>query len=158
MQHLYINGGTINGASLKGLGNVELLASGDVEIEAGSLDETQWYKNQPDGIVYIGEILYGYKGNITQSYTLLKIKEGTTKILDYAFANAKISDGGEYEILGGGGYMKFGGYLAVELPSTLKSIGKQVFCETMFAGISVSETNTTFKAENACLLTKDGKN
>lgn len=157
LKQLYINGGTINGASLKGLGNVGLFASGEVEIEAGSLDETQWYKSQPDGIVYIGEILYGYKGSISQSYALLKIKEGTTKILDYAFANAKISDDGEAEILGGGGYMKFGGYLAVELPSTLKSIGKQVFCATMFAGISVSETNTTFKAENACLLTKDGK-
>ena len=157
LKQLYINGGTINGASLKGLGNVELFASGEVEIEAGSLDETQWYKSQPDGIVYIGEILYGYKGSISQSYALLKIKEGTTKILDYAFANAKISDVGEVEILGGGGYMKFGGYLAVELPSTLKSIGKQVFCDTMIAGISVSETNTTFKAENACLLTKDGK-
>lgn len=156
LKQLYINGGTINGASLKGLGNVEHFASGDVEIEAGSLDETQWYKSQPDGIVYIGEILYGYKGSISQSYALLKIKEGTTKILDYAFANAKISDFGEAEILGGG-YMKFGGYLAVELPSTLKSIGKQVFCDTMIAGISVSETNTTFKAENACLLTKDGK-
>lgn len=157
LKQLYINGGTINGASLKGLGNVELFASGEVEIEAGSLDETQWYKSQRDGIVYIGEILYGYKGSISQSYALLKIKEGTTKILDYAFANAKISDDGEAEILGGGGYMKFGGYLAVELPSTLKSIGKQVFCATMFAGIAVSETNTTFKAENACLLTKDGK-
>lgn len=157
LKQLYINGGTINGASLKGLGNVGLFASGEVEIEAGSLDETQWYKSQPDGIVYIGEILYGYKGSISQSYALLKIEEGTTKILDYAFANAKISDDGEAEILGGGGYMKFGGYLAVELPSTLKSIGKQVFCATMFAGISVSETNTTFKAENACLLTKDGK-
>lgn len=156
LKQLYINGGTINGASLKGLGNVGLFASGEVEIEAGSLDETQWYKSQPDGIVYIGEILYGYKGSISQSYALLKIKEGTTKILDYAFANAKISDFGEAEILGGG-YMKFGGYLAVELPSTLKSIGKQVFCDTMIAGISVSETNTTFKAENACLLTKDGK-
>lgn len=156
LKQLYINGGTINGASLKGLGNVELFASGEVEIEAGSLDETQWYKSQRDGIVYIGEILYGYKGSISQSYALLKIKEGTTKILDYAFANAKISDFGEAEILGGG-YMKFGGYLAVELPSTLKSIGKQVFCDTMIAGISVSETNTTFKAENACLLTKDGK-
>lgn len=157
LKQLYINGGTINGASLKGLGNVGLFASGEVEIEAGSLDETQWYKSQPDGIVYIGEILYGYKGSISQSYALLKIKEGTTKILDYAFANAKILDVGEVEILGGGGYMKFGGYLAVELPSTLKSIGKQVFCDTMIAGISVSETNTTFKAENACLLTKDGK-
>lgn len=157
LKQLYINGGTINGASLKGLGNVGLYASGEVEIEAGSLDETQWYKSQPNGIVYIGEILYGYKGSISQSYALLKIKEGTTKILDYAFANAKISDFGEAEILGGGGYMKFGGYLAVELPSTLKSIGKQVFCATMFAGVSVSETNTTFKAENACLLTKDGK-
>lgn len=157
LKQLYINGGTINGASLKGLGNVGLFASGEVEIEAGSLDETQWYKSQPNGIVYIGEILYGYKGSISQSYALLKIKEGTTKILDYAFANAKISDFGEAEILGGGGYMKFGGYLAVELPSTLKSIGKQVFCATMFAGVSVSETNTTFKAENACLLTKDGK-
>ena len=156
LKQLYINGGTINGASLKGLGNVGLFASGEVEIEAGSLDETQWYKSQPDGIVYIGEILYGYKGSISQSYALLKIKEGTTKILDYAFANAKISDVGEVEILGGG-YMKFGGYLAVELPSTLKSIGKQVFCDTMIAGISVSETNTTYKAENACLLTKDGK-
>lgn len=156
LKQLYINGGTINGASLKGLGNVGLFASGEVEIEAGSLDETQWYKSQPDGIVYIGEILYGYKGSISQSYALLKIEEGTTKILDYAFANAKISDIGEAEILGGG-YMKFGGYLAVELPSTLKSIGKQVFCATMFAGIAVSETNTTFKAENACLLTKDGK-
>ena len=156
LKQLYINGGTINGASLKGLGNVGLFASGEVEIEAGSLDETQWYKSQPDGIVYIGEILYGYKGSISQSYALLKIKEGTTKILDYAFANAKISDDGEAEILGGG-YMKFGGSLAVELPSTLKSIGKQVFCATMFAGISVSEKNTTFKAENACLLTKDGK-
>lgn len=156
LKQLYINGGTINGASLKGLGNVGLFASGEVEIEAGSLDETQWYKSQPDGIVYIGEILYGYKGSISQSYALLKIKEGTTKILDYAFANAKISDDGVAEILGGG-YMKFGGYLAVELPSTLKSIGKQVFCATMFAGVSVSETNTTFKAENACLLTKDGK-
>lgn len=157
LKQLYINGGTINGASLKGLGNVGLFASGEVEIEAGSLDETQWYKSQPDGIVYIGEILYGYKGSISQSYALLKIKEGTTKILDYAFANAKISDFGEAEILGGGGYMKFGEYLAVELPSTLKSIGKQVFCDTMIAGISVSEKNTTFKAENACLLTKDGK-
>lgn len=157
LEQLYINGGTINGASLKGLGNVELFASGEVEIEAGSLDETQWYKSQRNGIVYIGEILYGYKGSISQSYALLKIKEGTTKILDYAFANAKILDVGEVEILGGGGYMKFGGYLAVELPSTLKSIGKQVFCDTMIAGISVSETNTTFKAENACLLTKDGK-
>ena len=156
LEQLYINGGTINGASLKGLGNVELFASGEVEIEAGSLDETQWYKSQRDGIVYIGEILYGYKGSISQSYALLKIKEGTTKILDYAFANAKISDDGVAEILGGG-YMKFGGYLAVELPSTLKSIGKQVFCATMIAGVSVSETNTTFKAENACLLTKDGK-
>lgn len=156
LKQLYINGGTINGASLKGLGNVGLFASGEVEIEAGSLDETQWYKSQPNGIVYIGEILYGYKGSISQSYALLKIEEGTTKILDYAFANAKISDDGVAEILGGG-YMKFGGSLAVELPSTLKSIGKQVFCATRFAGVSVSETNTTFKAENACLLTKDGK-
>lgn len=157
LSKLTILSGKITKDTMQNLAAVELYASGEVEIEAGSLDETQWYKSQPDGIVYIGEILYGYKGSISQSYALLKIKEGTTKILDYAFANAKISDDGEAEILGGGGYMKFGGYLAVELPSTLKSIGKQVFCATMFAGVSVSETNTTFKAENACLLTKDGK-
>ncbi len=157
LSKLTILSGKITKDTMQNLAAVELYASGEVEIEAGSLDETQWYKSQRDGIVYIGEILYGYKGSISQSYALLKIKEGTTKILDYAFANAKISDFGEAEILGGGGYMKFGGYLAVELPSTLKSIGKQVFCATMFAGVSVSETNTTFKAENACLLTKDGK-
>ena len=111
LSKLTILSGKITKDTMQNLAAVELYASGEVEIEAGSLDETQWYKSQPDGIVYIGEILYGYKGSISQSYALLKIKEGTTKILDYAFANAKILDVGEVEILGGGGYMKFGGYL-----------------------------------------------
>ena len=36
-----------------------------VEIESGCFDNTAWWKNQPDGAVYIGKIFYGYKGNLS---------------------------------------------------------------------------------------------
>ena len=49
------------------------------------LDETAWYHNQPEGILYIGKVAYGYKGNKSGLITI-DLAEGTKIIADYAFA------------------------------------------------------------------------
>lgn len=47
-------------------------------------DDTVWYENQPDGEVYIGNILYKYKGEMP-SGTTVNVKEGTLGICEIAF-------------------------------------------------------------------------
>ena len=48
------------------------------------LDKTAWYDNQPDGVVYAGNVLYSYKGTMTTG-TSINIKDGIRFILAYAF-------------------------------------------------------------------------
>ena len=45
---------------------------------------TPWLDNQPDGLMYIGQVAYKYKGEMPCGSTIV-IKEGTVKIADQAF-------------------------------------------------------------------------
>ena len=56
------------------------------EIGSGAFDGTAWYKNQPDGVVYVGKIVYKYKGTMPEN-TTISIKEGTIAINSYAFSS-----------------------------------------------------------------------
>ncbi len=47
-------------------------------------DETAWYNNQPDGVVYVGNIAYTYKGTMPEE-TSITLKDGTLGIAHYAF-------------------------------------------------------------------------
>jgi hypothetical protein len=60
------------------------IPSGLKSIGAYALDGTAWYENQPDGLVYIGNILYTYKGEMPEN-THIEIKEGTVGIANMAF-------------------------------------------------------------------------
>ncbi|MBR5424497.1 MAG: leucine-rich repeat protein [Clostridia bacterium] len=51
-----------------------------------AFDDTAWYNEYPDGIVYAGSCLYKYKNSMPNN-TELVIKDGTTCISDYAFYN-----------------------------------------------------------------------
>jgi hypothetical protein len=53
-------------------------------IGDGAFSGTEWYNNQPDGIIYIGKTLYAYKGTMPQN-TTINIKSGTTCISGHAF-------------------------------------------------------------------------
>lgn len=44
--------------------------------------DTKWYKNQDEGVLYLGSTAIGYKGT---SPTNIIIKDGTKSIVDYAF-------------------------------------------------------------------------
>lgn len=50
------------------------------------IEDTKWYKNQPEGPVYLGNVLLGYKGTMAED-TALDIKDGTKAVADKAFYN-----------------------------------------------------------------------
>ena len=53
-------------------------------MDYGAFNNTPWYNNQPDGLVYVGKVAYKYKGNMPND-TVINIKDGTTEISDGAF-------------------------------------------------------------------------
>ncbi len=56
------------------------------EINSRAFSSTPWYNSLPDGFVYIGKVLYAWKGAMVQG-AKLSVKAGTTQITDYAFNN-----------------------------------------------------------------------
>ena len=78
-----------------------------INIVGGSLDDTAWYANQPDGVIYTGPVLYGYKGNMLEN-TNIAIIEGCKATASKAFQNQK-------------------NLIDVMLPSTLTRIYDQTF-------------------------------
>lgn len=81
---------------------------------------TPWAKNQTaddDGILYYGTIAVAYAKEASEG-AVIKIKEGTLGIMDdFIYGNSGIT--------------------AVELPSTLKSIGMRAFSKTSIKAISI---------------------
>ena len=71
------------------------------EIGASAFENTQWYNNQPDGVVYAGKVAYAYKCDMPEN-TSITLKDGTIGIVDYAFehceflASITIPDSVEY--------------------------------------------------------------
>ena len=66
-----------------------------------------WYRNQPDGVVYVGKVLYKYKGTMP-SNTSITIKEGTLSIASNVFYGCT-------------------GLTSVEIPNSVTSIGEKAF-------------------------------
>lgn len=64
---------------------------------------TAWLNDQPDGLLYIGNVLYIYKGTMPQN-TKIVVKDGTLSISNQAFYNKS-------------------GLVEIELPNSLISIG-----------------------------------
>ena len=72
-----------------------------------TFDGTPWYENKPDGEVYIGKLLYKYKGEMP-SNTSIVVKDGTEYICQSAFDCCE-------------------GLTSITLPSSLKQIHDYAF-------------------------------
>lgn len=57
-------------------------------IGSGAFYNTAWYNNQPDGVVYVNQIVYKYKGNAPTG-TSVTINDGTRSIIREAFTDCK---------------------------------------------------------------------
>ena len=82
-------------------------------IREDALDNTAWYNNQEDGLVYAGKVLYQYKGEAPQG-TVIIVKDGTKGISDDAFNGQS-------------------GITEIKLPNTVTNIGYTAFrnCELL---------------------------
>lgn len=83
--------------------------------------DTAWYENQPEGLVYVGNVAYEYKGACPQTVVL---KENTIAIADYAFSNCE-------------------NITEITIPDTVKSIGNYAFlyCNSLIE-ITIPESVT----------------
>lgn len=91
-----------------------------VFVAKGVLDDTAWYNNQPDGVVYIGKVAYKYKGNMP-SKTSIVLDEGTKAIAEEAFYNCS-------------------NLVDLTVPDSVVSIGKHAFTSTAW-------NNTYYKSQ-----------
>lgn len=72
-----------------------------------AFEGTKWLKTLPEGLLYFGNILYAYNGEIPQG-TTIEIKDGVTRINGEAFSNQK-------------------GLIAIKIPDSVKNIGESAF-------------------------------
>lgn len=80
-------------------------------IGASAFHETEWYRNQSDGLVYIGEVLYVWKGPRSSMDMEIEIKDGTKVIADSAFSFYN------------------SGSLNIGIPSSVTTIGRGAFSQ-----------------------------
>ena len=84
------------------------IPDGVTSIGFGAFSGTPWIDNQPDGIVYVGKVLYCYKGTMPEG-TKISIKKGTLGIA-------------------GGAFNGYSGLISVTIPNSVTSIGNGAFC------------------------------
>ena len=99
---------------------------------------TAWYNKQPDGAVYIGKVLYSYKGDMPEN-TVLRIKDGTKIAAAYCFDpsydnNASLETNlievvlpEGFEILGKGAFLNSKNMTTMTIPKSLKEIQDMIF-------------------------------
>ena len=99
-------------------------------IGSYAFDGTLWLKNQPNGMVYLGQMFYKYKGTMP-SNTSISLREGTVGIAGNAFAGCN----GLVDIQIPNGVVSIGStafsscwrLTSITLPSTVVSIGSSAF-------------------------------
>lgn len=95
-----------------------------ISIGAYAFNGTSWYTNQPDGVIYVGKVLYKYKGDMPAN-TNIAIKDGTISISPYAF-------------------QKCSTLISVVIPNSVTNIGNNAFssCSSL-SSVTIGKNVTT---------------
>ena len=117
---------------------------------------TVWYSNLPDGVVYVGKILYEHKGTMPEN-TNIEIKEGTVSIGGYAFHNCSnltaITIPESVTNIEYGAFDNCSGLTAITLPESVTNIEYYTFrnCSSLaFINIPKSVTSIGNEAFKGC--------
>jgi len=89
-------------------------------VEQEAFWKTAWYSNQPNGLIYLGNILYSHKGDCTQS---VEIREGTTVIAATAFMGCDLKQ--------------------ITIPNSVTTIGNNAFMSCDLISVNIPDSVTT---------------
>ncbi len=97
------------------------------EILSGALDGSLWLELQQDGVIYINDILYTYKGKETMpEHTSIYVKEGTKSITGSAFYNcsnlSEIHLPNSITHIGGYAFRGCTGLTSIKIPNRITTI------------------------------------
>ena len=105
--------------------------------------ETPWLNNQPDGCVYINNLLYTYKGEMPEN-THIDVKEGTTVIIGAAFDGCSdltsISIPNSVTYIGEYAFYYCSSLSSISIPNSVTSIGDGAFYECSSLTITINST------------------
>lgn len=96
---------------------------------------TNWYNNQPDGLIYVGKVLHKYKGNMPAN-TNITIIDGTISISMIALRNIH-------------------GLTSIFIPNSVTNIGAYAFSGcTGLSAITVESENPNYSSKDGVLFNK----
>lgn len=104
-----------------------------ISIGSNAFSGTPWYENKPDGLLYINQIAYKYKGTMPAN-TSINIKDGTKSISSSAFCDCN-------------------GLTSITIPESVTTIGASAFenCSNLTSiNIPKSVTSIESAAFNRC--------
>ena len=120
---------------------------------------TPWLNNQPDGLVYLNNYLYTYKGEMLEN-THIDVKEGTTIICDGAFRNfsslTSITIPNGVISIGNYAFSSCSSLTSITIPNSVTSIGEYTFegCSSL-TSIDVDSNNQNYASVDGVLYNKD---
>ena len=101
-------------------------------IGQDAFDSTPWYGNQPNGVIYVGRVLYEYKGFMSAN-TSIEIREGTVSISPSAFSGCSglisITIPESITSIQGGAFRGCNNLTSITIPEGVTSIENLAFAD-----------------------------